>query len=116
MKYEFFYQLNENFIRTKTLVEISKKLKSDGQHYKQLVTSPPTGVTPMTVHNNSVLAQEYQTLSEKISLTALKEELAELQTYLNKPEIKYDFELYSEMFTRKNLIETYLSRCTLQPY
>ncbi|MBP3596370.1 MAG: hypothetical protein J6J60_03070 [Clostridia bacterium] len=116
MKYETFYRLNETFIRTKTLVEIAEKLKSDGQHYKQLVASPPTGATPRAVNNNCVLAQEYQALSEKIYITALKEELAELHAYLNKPEIKYDFELYSEMFTRKNHIETYLSRCTLQPY
>lgn len=106
MKYYKFYHDPNNFIRSKTLKEISQKLSNQSKCYMQYATTPPFGATTLQINNARVLAEEYKILAERIHINSLMEESSELDFYFAKIKTS-DFELYIEMLKRKNDIEDY---------
>lgn len=115
MKYNDFYQHEDNFLRAKALYDIANKIKLQSQRYMQFVAAPPMGASPMTIHNCNTVASDNKMLAERITVNALMEELVELKKYTAKQELRYDPELYHEMLNRKLYIESFLAKGQIQP-
>lgn len=115
MKYNDFYQHEDNFLRAKALYDIADKINLQSQRYMQFVAAPPMGASPMTIHNCSTVASDNNKLAKRISINALMEELIELRKYVAKPEVKFDPELYREMLNRKLYIENFMAKSQIQP-